>query len=125
MTETRDRREYQRAYYLANRERIIAAQKKYQQSQKGRAKHNELAREWAARNKERHKAESRAYYYAHIEERRAYSKAYYQAHKDEINARSRERYRQKKLQMLMEVKEGAAQCIERLCPAPAAERPQS
>lgn len=125
MAETRDRREYQRAYYLANRERIIAAQKRYQQSPYGRERHNARAREWAAKNRESHNAYNKAYYESHKEERAAYAKAYHAAHREEINAKSRERYRQKKLQMLMEVKEGAAQCIERLCPAHAAERPQS
>ena len=69
-----DRTEYMRAYYLANRERILAYSKERYRKNKERcyAKVREWQKAHPLENSELH----RKYYLRHAEERRAYQRAY-------------------------------------------------
>lgn len=78
-TEERSRKARAKAYYEANREKMLAYQKAYNRA-----------------NKEKVAASQRAAYAARRDRRIAYQRAYYEAHREEITAKKRERYREKK-----------------------------
>jgi hypothetical protein len=61
--------ERSRAYYLKNRERIIAKVREYYQNNK--EKHRECGRRWAEKNRDKVNADSRKYVANHPEKRAA------------------------------------------------------
>lgn len=75
--------ERHRQYYKENREKMLAARKKYYDSHKEQC--NEYGKGWWARNRD-----------AKLEKQRTYTKAYYQEHREEILRKQKERKQQKR-----------------------------
>ena len=81
----RDRSEYFKAYYEANKEKRKASDKKYYEANKEKVK----ARDKAYR--EANKENIKAYYEANKEKRKAQMKAWAQANKGKVNAKEAKR----------------------------------
>lgn len=104
--ETKRRKVAKRAYYLANKDKILARQKAYKQAnlEKVRAlqKANQLkhieknrarGRAYNLTRKKEVKARSRIWYFANIERAKACRRAHYLAHKEENKIKRREYYK--------------------------------
>ena len=76
----KERKEYNKAYYQANKEELIAKSKAYYQANK------EQAKAWIEAHKEQIKERKKAYIQAHKEQIKEQKKAYYQAHKEDYKA---------------------------------------
>ena len=98
-----ERKAKSRAYYLANRERLIA-----RQLERDRCRRSELLaykRAWHAKNRERIAAEKRAKYEANKAEILAGMRVYYEANNDRVKARVRAYHHANKSKILPEMRE--------------------
>lgn len=88
------RREYQAAYYVANRDRILERQKKYRAANRDRR--SEYEREWRVANRDRMKDYHKKYRAANreliAERRKDYDKEYRAANREQRLQRARECY---------------------------------
>ena len=85
---------YQKAYYLANKEKLNAKHKAYREANPERKKAMDKAYRQA--NLERVKATEMAYRESHLEEEKARAKAWHQANKEKANATSKAWYKANK-----------------------------
>ena len=85
-----ERREYMKAYYKANRNKMKEYASSYRESNKDKIKAYREA------NKEKNKAYYRDYFIANKAKRKEYDKAYYEANKDRIKARKETYHKSKK-----------------------------
>lgn len=80
-------RSCQKAYYAANRKRVLARHRAWYQDNK--TDHNERARAWQQANPEKASEAVRTYQQNHPERRSASARAYYEANLEKCRARNR------------------------------------
>jgi hypothetical protein len=91
-----DRKAYSRAYYLANRERILKRVREYQgrmteaQKQRRKERSRDYSRHYRIRNLEIVRDQVRARYWADPEKERVRSRRWASANRDFLNTRSQE-----------------------------------
>ena len=93
----KDRKEYYKAYYQANKEKQKAYYQSHKEEKKAKAKaynqaHKEQYEEYQKAYRESHKEEQKAYYQAHKEDK----KAYYQSHKENSKEYQKDYYQSHK-----------------------------
>ncbi|MBI3972011.1 MAG: hypothetical protein HY332_12035 [Chloroflexi bacterium] len=92
--DVKDLAETRRAYYAANRERILTNRREHYR--KNREKLLEYSREYYQDNKDKIRAKSKRWYDENRERKSEYWKQYYRAHREAVLARNRQRYLQRK-----------------------------
>ena len=80
MPTSKDRSEYHRKWYIANREKLLKQYKEYRVNNK--EKRSDTCRKWKQNNKEKVTESERKRRQENIEQYRAYQRAYYDKHKD-------------------------------------------
>ena len=86
--ERKEESERRRIHYIANRERIIARQKRYYAEH--RKERNVYSKKYHEAHREELEAYQKEYRATHTEEQKGRNRAYYQAHHEELKARQRE-----------------------------------
>jgi transposase len=83
-----------RAYYAANRERILANRREHYRQNKERLL--TYSRDYYQENKDKIRGKSKRWYEQNRERKSAYWKQYYQSHRTAVLMRNRERYLRRK-----------------------------
>lgn len=84
---------YHREYYIANREKVLEHNSKWNKEhysdEERKAKQREAQRKYREANREKASANRKRWYYAHREEALRIERKYYAAHRDKIAARQK------------------------------------